>query len=67
MGYLAKSKFSRILDVYENKPERNSPFPTIINFMHAGAIDDPMKRVCDDLAEQGYYAVCVDSYMNREL
>ncbi len=64
MGYLAKGKFSQILNVYENKPEGNGPFPTVINFMHAGAIDDPMKRVCDDLAAEGFYAVCADAYLN---
>ncbi|OLS28398.1 MAG: hypothetical protein HeimC2_07440 [Candidatus Heimdallarchaeota archaeon LC_2] len=64
MGYLAKGKLSQILNVYEIQPEGNGPFPTIINFMHAGAIDDPMKRVCDDLAAEGYYAVCADAYLN---
>ncbi|MDH5645726.1 MAG: dienelactone hydrolase family protein [Candidatus Heimdallarchaeota archaeon] len=64
MGYQAKGKFQQLLNIYENKPKGNGPFPTIVLFMHAYGFDDPMKKVVDDLADNGYYALGVDSYLN---
>jgi carboxymethylenebutenolidase len=64
MGYQAKGNYTPILNAYESKPEGNGPFPTIILFMHAYGIDDPMKKVCDDLAAEGFYALGGDSYLN---
>lgn len=64
MGYYAKGKHTQILDVYESKPEGDGPFPTVVLFMHVFGVDDPMKKVCDDLAEAGFYALGYDGYLN---
>jgi len=34
--------------------------------MHAHGVDDSMEKVCKDLAEAGYYAVAMDSYLNQK-
>lgn len=53
-----------ILPLYESIPEGDGPFPTIIHFMHAHGIDDSTKKICNDLAAEGYYTVAMDSYLN---
>ena len=53
-----------ILPLYEAIPSGTGPFPTIVHFMHAPGIDDSTKKVCNDLAKEGYYVVAMDSYLN---
>ena len=65
MGYFATGKQTQLLNIYENKPKEESiSFPTIILFTHVHGIDDPMKKVVDDLASAGYYGIAVDPYLN---
>jgi len=64
MGYPAKGKQTQVLATYEARPEGQGPFPTIILFMHAYGIDDSMKKVCDDLAKEGFYTLGHDAYLN---
>ncbi|MHA2504662.1 MAG: dienelactone hydrolase family protein [Candidatus Kariarchaeaceae archaeon] len=53
-----------LLPMYEVSPEGEGPFPVIIQFVHAMGIDDSAKKVCQDLAKEGYYAVAYDPYLN---
>lgn len=52
------------LPCYISKPKGNGPFPTIFVFMHAPGVDASQQKVCDDLASQGYFALCYDAYLD---
>jgi len=62
--YVPSSEMRTILPLYESIPEGDGPFPTVILWMHAPGMDDFSKKVLDDLAMAGYYAVGMDSYLN---
>ncbi len=59
-----KGRYQTILNYYESIPKGDGPFPTVIQMVHAMGIDDSSKKICDDLADAGYYAVAPDPYLN---
>ncbi|NDB56462.1 hypothetical protein EB169_11645, partial [archaeon] len=59
-----KGNYKQILNYYESKPEGDGPFRTVILLVHAPGIDDSSKKICDDLALAGFYAVAPDPYLN---
>ncbi len=61
---MPNGRYNPILLSYESKPEGNGPFPAVVLFMHAHGLDDSSKKVCDDLAKEGYVAMGADGYLN---
>lgn len=59
-----KGNYKQILNYYESKPKGKGPFRTVILLVHAPGIDDSSKKICDDLALAGFYAVAPDPYLN---
>ena len=59
-----KGNYKQIQNYYDSKPEGEGPFRTVILMVHAPGIDDSSKKICDDLAMAGFYAVAPDPYLN---
>jgi carboxymethylenebutenolidase len=62
---ISRANGKGVMDSFFARPEGTGPFPGIIVIHEIYGVNDNIRKICQEFAEQGYAALAVDLFSNR--